>query len=230
MWVKICGITSVEDARIAAEAGADAIGLVFAESPRRVALEEAYKIVQQAPKAVEKIGVFVDAGFEEILSAVKYARLTGVQLHGDESGELAQRICERAALVGLQLRVVRVIRCGTNAVRLGFDLRLPETGGQQTFLVDSRVEGKHGGTGVAFDWRAAREMFQGANANCRLVVAGGLTPQNVGKAIAILRPWGVDVSSGVESAPGRKDSQRVIEFVRAARAVSAQMPSGTVGS
>lgn len=220
MWIKICGITSLEDAEAAIAAGADALGFVFAESSRRIALENAYTIVRHAPRTIEKIGVFVDAEFEQVLSAVQAVRLTGIQLHGDKSGELARQIRKRAALVGLSLHLLRVLHFD-DAAEFNSTLATERASGRQdTLLVDTRIVGKQGGTGVPFDWPAAGEAFRDHESNFRLVAAGGLDPENVGEAIRTLRPWGVDVSSGVESAPGKKDRQRVVEFVSVARAAA----------
>ncbi|MGA3371998.1 MAG: phosphoribosylanthranilate isomerase [Terracidiphilus sp.] len=219
LWIKICGNTSLGDALLAVEAGADAIGFVFAPSPRQVTADHAAAIVPQLPANVEKIGIFVDAALEEIVSAVEACGLTGVQLHFNAQPELPARLHER---LGLELRIVRVMHFGA------------ETGGEITaqatrqalephedaVLVDSRTAAAVGGTGVTFDWVAARKtLFQNAGAR-KYIVAGGLNPANVAAAIAALRPWGVDVASGVEAAPGRKDPGKVREFVARARAGS----------
>lgn len=223
MWIKICGITSLEDAEAAIAAGADALGFVFAESLRRIAFDDAYKIVRQTPKTVEKIGVFVDAEFEQVLSVIQSARLTGVQLHGDNSAETARRIRERATLVGLPLHLLRVVHFD-QAEEFDSKLTGERVNGQQdTLLVDTKVPGRQGGTGIPFDWRVAGEAFRAHESHLRLVAAGGLKRENVGDAIRALRPWGVDVSSGVESAPGKKDRQRMIEFVSTARAATLEL-------
>lgn len=221
MWIKICGITSLEDGKMAVAAGANAVGFVFAESPRRMAPDAAYNIVVKLPKSVEKIGVFVDSDFERVLSAIQVARLTGVQLHGENSSELAQKIRERADKVALKLHVVRVLHYGHNAQDLESTLRASRGNGtSDSLLVDTAVEGRHGGTGIPFDWRAASHIFREHSSHLRIIVAGGLNPDNVGNAVRTLRPWGVDVSSGVEASPGRKDLARVAQFIRKARAAA----------
>ena len=223
MWIKICGITSLEDAKFAVDAGADAVGFVFAASPRRVTPQIVREITRALPANVEKIGVFVDASADEIVATVEAAGLTGVQLHGESSADQAANL--RVQLKETCLRVVEVVHyAGDSTV---FALRLRALSSQpaadpdrSAVLVDAQMAGKLGGTGVPFDWRAAQDSFLQHSAPLRLIVAGGLHPKNVRHAIQMLRPWGVDVSSGVEAAPGRKDHARVTEFIRAARAAA----------
>jgi phosphoribosylanthranilate isomerase len=210
MWVKICGNTSLEDALVAAEAGADAVGFVFAPSPRRVSGSQVAAIAPGLPDAIEKIGVFVDAGLDEIGVAVRACGLTGVQLHSDAAADVPARL---RAEFGAALRILRVVHFGVDAARLvagyGADANV------DAVLVDSRTAKAVGGTGVTFDWKEARRTVFREDA--RLVAAGGLTPENVAEAIRTLQPWGVDVVSGVEAAPGRKDAEKVRAFVRNAR-------------
>jgi phosphoribosylanthranilate isomerase len=215
VWIKICGNTSLEDALLAAEAGADAVGFVFAPSPRRVTPAEAAAITPHLPAAIEKIGVFVDAALEEIVSTVQLCGLTGVQLHFDAEHELPARLHEQ---LGPEVRILRVIHfsaetAGQHAAQIAAYDQNPHV---DAVLVDSRTVTAIGGTGVAFAWEAAREtLFQVAKG--KRIAAGGLTPANVAEAIATLRPWGVDAVSGVEAAPGRKDPAKVREFIRRAR-------------
>ena len=218
IWIKICANTSLEDARMAAEAGADALGFVFAPSPRRVTAAQVAAIVPHLPEAVEKIGVFVDAGFNEIASIVETCGLTGAQLHFDAAGELTAQLRER---FGEKLRIVRVAHFHAEAATQGaaaFVQRIRDPNADAV-LVDSRTATAVGGTGVAFDWLAAgKTLFRNPKAHeRRLIAAGGLTPQNVAEAIAALRPWGVDVVSGVEDAPGKKNVAKVREFIARAR-------------
>jgi phosphoribosylanthranilate isomerase len=213
LWVKICGNTSLEDARLAVDAGADALGFIFAPSPRRVTPEQAADITRRLPKSVEKIGVFVDAGLEEIVSTVRACGLTGVQLHSASGAELPRLL--RTEL-GEGVRILRVVHFG------------PEAGQQakayaadpnvDAVLVDSRTATAVGGTGIAYDWNEAGRTVFGGSAGALLVAAGGLNPGNVAEAIRVLRPWGVDAVSGVEASPGRKDPERVRAFVAHARA------------
>lgn len=214
LWVKICGNTSLEDARLAADAGADALGFIFAPSPRRVTAEQVAGIVAHLPDSIEKIGVFVDAGLEEIVSTVRTCGLTGVQLHSGSGVELPAKL--RAEL-GAGARILRVVHFGPEAAELARGYATDPN--VDAVLVDSRTATAAGGTGIAFDWaEASRTVFRGT---ARLVAAGGLNPENVGEAIAMLRPWGVDVVSGVEASPGRKDAEKVRAFVERARAASA---------
>jgi len=202
--VKICGITSVEDARTAVAAGADAIGFVFwPKSPRAVDVPTARAIASTLPPFVLRVGVFVDATPEEMRRIADEVGLDVVQLHGDESPEVVARAPRRAV----------------KAVRVGPGFRpqdaLRYDGAAAGLLLDTRVdEGAPGGTGRTFDWSAVRPVREGTSF---LFLAGGLTPDNVREAIAAVRPDGVDVSSGVESAPGRKDPAKVRAFMDAVR-------------
>jgi phosphoribosylanthranilate isomerase len=218
LWIKICGNTSLEDAMLAAEAGADAIGFVFAPGPRHVAREQVANIVPGLPAELEKIGVFVDATFEGIEAIVAAAGLTGVQLQFAASPDIRFQLRDR---FGSSLRILQTLHfspaIAAQAASLASDVNI------DALLVDSRTPTAPGGTGIAFDWRAAAQtLFGNSDAIHRLVAAGGLTPENVSEAITILRPWGVDVVSGVESAPGRKDPGKVRAFIAQARAASAK--------
>jgi len=215
LWVKICANTSLEDALLAAEAGADAVGFVFAASPRRVTPEQVAAIVPHLPSAIEKIGVFVDASLDEIEATVRSCGLTGVQLHFDAPPEFAAAL---RTLFGPTVRILRVVHFAPSAAEqlASYDL----DANFDAVLVDSRNSFAAGGTGVAFDWTAARKsIFQDAKA-CKRIAAGGLNPENVAEAIATLRPWGVDVASGVEASPGKKDPAKVREFVARARSAN----------
>jgi phosphoribosylanthranilate isomerase len=218
LWIKICANTSLEDARLAVEAGAEAVGFVFAPSPRRVTAAQVAEIAPHLPTTVEKIGVFVEADLEEIVATVQECKLTGVQLHSAAGPELTARLRER---LGARFRILRVVHFGPQAEEQA--AALAQNGNVDAVLVDSRTAQAVGGTGIAFDWALARKtLFQdGSGRKC--IAAGGLNPANVAEAIAILRPWGVDVASGVESAPGRKDPERVREFVARARAAWSEL-------
>jgi phosphoribosylanthranilate isomerase len=216
LWVKICGNTSADDAQIAVNAGADAVGFVFAPSPRRVTSEQVAAITPHLRASIEKIGVFVGADFATIAAVVERCGLTGVQLHSEGGAELSAQLRER---FGAGLRILRVIHYGDDA---GLQLRAAGADlGIDAVLVDSRTATAVGGTGVTFDWEAARGAIFTGQSQLKLIAAGGLTPDNVAQAIAMLGPWGVDVVSGVESSPGRKDSAKVHAFVANARAAFA---------
>jgi phosphoribosylanthranilate isomerase len=210
LWVKVCANTSLADAMLAAEAGADAVGFVFAASPRRVTVDQVKTITPGLPASIEKIGVFVDSSFEEIEDAVRACGLTGVQLHSQGGEELAGRLRER---FGAGLRILHVLHDGP-----GLAEKAGALAGNRCvdgILIDSRTATAVGGTGIRFDWDAAESLF--LTGGIRLVAAGGLTPENVEQAIGKLRPWGVDVASGVEASPGRKDAAKVRAFVANAR-------------
>ena len=216
IWIKICGNTTLKDALLAVEAGADAVGFVFARSPRQVTAAQVAAIVPHLPASVEKIGVFVDATLEEIVSTVQACGLTGVQLHFDAEPELPARLHER---LGPKLRILRVMHFGAetaedHAAQLAEHVRNPHV---DAVLVDSRTATAVGGTGVTFEWAEARKTIFFDAGELKRIAAGGLNPGNVAEAIAALRPWGVDVASGVEAAPGRKDPAKVREFVIRAR-------------
>ncbi len=212
-WTKICGITNLEDALTAVDAGADALGFVFYESsPRRIDPEAARKIVKELPEMIEKVGVFVNQTEESICVLADAAGLTAVQLHGDnEDPHVADLIAERRP----HLKVV-----------VGISMHHPKPEGWammwhpdvvHAFLVDSGNSSNYGGTGKIFDWQASQRSIEEIARLGRVVVAGGLTPGNVTAAIRMLRPWGVDVASGVETRPGKKDREKVRAFVAAVR-------------
>ena len=211
MWIKVCGNTNLEDAHFAAESGADALGFIFAPSPRQVQPEQVRKIVDQLPRRVEKYGVFVDAGFDEIVATVETAGLTGVQLHRSADASLPHRL--RQHFSG-HLNILRVVHYQAQ----DFEQQLASFSSGEGVLVDSSSRHAAGGTGTSFDWAGAREGFARAGSHLRLIAAGGLTPDNVKQAIDILRPWGVDAVSGLERAPGKKDPARVLAFIQAAQA------------
>jgi phosphoribosylanthranilate isomerase len=214
LWIKICANTSLADAIVASEAGADAVGFVFAPSPRRVTVEHAAAIVAGLPAEIEKIGVFVDAAFEEIAATVEAAGLTGVQLHANGS---AAETAKLRARFGPSLKILRVVHFEVGAAERA--AAAAQDANVDAILVDSRTATAVGGTGQAYDWTlAGTALFRNSRVRKHLVAAGGLSPENVAEAIATLHPWGVDVVSGVEAAPGRKDAAKVRAFIANARA------------
>lgn len=199
---KICGITRVEDALAAAAAGADAIGLVFyAKSPRAVSVAQARQIIAALPPFVTTVGLFVDAGRDELRQILAQVPLDLLQFHGDERAEQ----CE-----GHGRPYIKALR-----VKAGDDVaaQVARYPGAAGVLLDTFVEGVPGGTGLAFDWSLVP-----ADLSKPVILAGGLTPENVAAAIARVRPYAVDVSGGVESAKGIKDADKVRAFIRAAQA------------
>jgi phosphoribosylanthranilate isomerase len=221
MWIKICGNTTREDAMLAAACGADAVGFVFAPSPRRVTAETVSRITPYLPDNVDKFGVFVDASFEEIVSKVEECGLTGVQLHSDI--DVAVRLRERfdREADGARLQILRVLHYSD---RLEDQLEaMRQDRGIDAVLVDSKTAKAVGGTGVQYDWPRAGTSFIAVAPHLRLIAAGGLKPENVAEAIYTMQPWGVDVASGVEREPGRKDPERVKNFILQARLAAAEL-------
>lgn len=222
MWVKICGNTNLEDAALAAELGADAVGFVFAASKRQVTAAQVAAITRELRGPVERVGVFHSRDAEEIARASDEAGLTAVQLHGGLDEGLVERLAERfAGQVGMIQVLHWAVGDESAAAELAEQMKRVAAQGTVTrVLIDSKVGAAAGGTGVAFEWAKAREVFASAPESLRLILAGGLRPENVGQAIGELGPWGVDVSSGVEATPGRKDSVRLAQFVQNARAAA----------
>jgi phosphoribosylanthranilate isomerase len=214
-WVKICGMTNLEDALVAVEAGADAVGFVFYEkSPRCVSVETAGEIVAKLPSKVEKVGVFVNEPPERVSAMADDAGLTAVQFHGDE-----YRSPERYSVGGkifFSLPVVEILRDMRGQSGIFCLPRLPKIAG---ILLDSGTQELRGGTGKTFAWGEAYPFVSVLKRLHPVVIAGGLTPSNVGWAAGFLKPWGVDVASGVEARPGKKDPEKVRAFVKAVREI-----------
>ncbi|MBF0612878.1 MAG: phosphoribosylanthranilate isomerase [Magnetococcales bacterium] len=198
--VKVCGITSIDDGLAAVEAGADAIGLVFyPPSPRHVSPQEAAEIVAAMPPFVTVVGLFVNMPALEIGQIVRHCRLEHIQLHGDESPEECRN---------LPVRVIKAVRVASPEDLLGLD-RYPV----EALLLDAKVKGLYGGSGQRFDWH----MIESTKLPKPVILAGGLEPDNVAQAVSLVRPYAVDVSSGVERAPGIKDFHKMVAFIQAAR-------------
>jgi phosphoribosylanthranilate isomerase len=200
--VKICGVMTSEIAAVAAAAGADAIGLVFAPSRRRVTIEQASAIVAELPPFVAAVGVFVDMPADEVETTARGLPLDAVQLHGDEPPEMCSLLRRQG------IRVIKALRVGD---RVDEDL-LGRYRQASAVMLDTKVDGPAGGSGRAFDWEAAR----GLSDRFPLILSGGLTPDNVGRALDIVRPYGVDVSSGVET-DGRKSPEKIRQFIERVR-------------
>ncbi len=228
MWVKICGTTTAEDARGAVAAGADGVGFVFAAESRRRVTAAAVRAMGLEGLGVETVGVFTTGDEGEIAGVVAEAGLRAVQLHGAVVDEaLVGRV---RAKVGDGVGVVPVVHWeigdGAAGARVAEGLRRLRGAGVARVLLDTRMGDRLGGTGVSFDWARAAEALAQAREGMELVLAGGLRPETVGEAVRVLRPWGVDVVSGVEREVGRKDGERVRAFVRAARGVGDEPPQG----
>jgi phosphoribosylanthranilate isomerase len=207
--VKICGITSLEDARMAVAAGADALGFMFhPASPRYVSPEAAGAIARALPPFVARVGVFVNTPADVIQATLETAGLDTLQLHGDESPAFCAAFS--------RVRVIKAFRVDGPAV-----LDRMQAYTAWAWLLDSHVSGTWGGTGKTFNWDLAREaILRGGT----VLLAGGLHPDNVRSAVRSVGPYGVDVSSGVESCPGRKDPERVRAFVSAAKGCGEPVP------
>lgn len=199
--VKICGITNIEDAQAAIRAGADALGFVFAPSPRQVHPARVSEITGLLPPFISKVGVFVDADFEQIIRTMIECHLDLAQLHGAESPDLCDKLFPRN-IKSFRVRDREVLD------------HLPRYRAC-AYLLDSYNPAILGGTGTSFDWDIAREAVSCGN----IILSGGLTPQNVQQAITKVRPFAVDVSSGVEDSPGKKNHSLLRAFIRAAKQI-----------
>ena len=203
--VKICGITNLEDAEAAAEAGADALGFVFAESPRKVSTETAASIITRLPPFIETVAVFAKQDTDEILRIIKTTGASLAQVHGEipDVSVLLSELGGRRIIRALRIRSVDDIEAAIDDC--------PECA---AFLLDAHVEGMMGGTGQTFDWSlAVRASVLGRP----IILAGGLTCENVEEAVHTARPYAVDVSSGVEKSPGKKDRNKTREFIKNAK-------------
>jgi len=208
--VKICGITKWEDAKLAADLGAHAIGLNFYEqSPRCITPFGATEILRRLPPFVTSVGVFVNWEETAITALAKALKLALAQLHGDEPPRVLARVAEH-------IPVIKALRLGQGADAPDF----AKYKGAAAFLLDAAISGQYGGTGTTGNWHAARNAAQ----SHRILLAGGLTPENIGEAIRIVRPYAVDVASGVEARPGKKDPAKMRAFFeeagRASREIS----------
>jgi phosphoribosylanthranilate isomerase len=197
MFVKICGITNEQDALLAVALGADALGFVFAPSQRQISPALAREIVKRLPPETVTVGVFRNETPSRIIEIVNEARLQGAQLHGHETPAMTAEVATDVRFV------IKAVVAGSQ-----------DAAHASTFASDAiLVDGLHPGSGTAYDW----ELLQNIPTDIRLMLSGGLTPENVAAGIAQVRPWGVDVSSGVEKAPGRKDAVKMRHFITNAR-------------
>ena len=199
--IKICGITNAEDAIAAANLGADAIGFVFAPSPRQISPDKAREIIMTLPPPVQTVGVFVDEDPEKVASIARLCHLDLLQFHGKESASYCR---------GFRQGVIKAIRVESPD---GLEGCSEYSGVVDAFLLDTYVPGKKGGTGLTFDWNLALE----AKRFGRIILAGGLNPDNVAAAITAVKPYAVDASSGLELKPGVKDHEKMARFIQRVR-------------
>lgn len=202
LFVKICGITSLKDAEHAVHCGADAIGMIFYEnSDRYVTRVRASEIVKRLPEHVSKIGVFVNADRKYVHEIVSSVHLSAVQLYGNDGPD---------DLINYETSVIKVFRVNDD-----FDVEVMKNYVVDAFLLDTYRKDRMGGTGKTFDWNIALK----AKEYGKIILSGGLTPENVTEAVRFVQPYGVDVSSGVEISPGKKDPGKVKEFIVRAKSV-----------
>jgi phosphoribosylanthranilate isomerase len=207
--VKICGITNVADAIAAVEAGADALGFMFFEqSKRNISFAAAAEIIREIPPFVSKVGVFVNASRETVLNAINETGIDTLQFHGEESPEFCASFAP--------LKIIKAFRVRNSDILKDCE-RYPE----HAWLLDSYVDGAVGGTGVTFDWNVAEEAVK---LNRNVILAGGLKVDTVVDALWKVKPFAVDVSSGVESAPGKKDHALMNKFITSVHRFTGDVP------
>jgi phosphoribosylanthranilate isomerase len=206
--IKICGLTREQDVNSAVAAGADAVGFVFTDSPRQISIETARQLISHVPVGVLRVGLFLDQDRSEIRKVLDAVPLDVLQFHGRET----EAECSGSGLPWLKAVAMESRNSVMQAER--------DYPGAMGLLLDSHVPGKRGGSGQVFDWSLSRPMEK------PIWLAGGLNAENVGQAIRIVRPYAVDVSSGVESAPGIKDATRILAFIKAVNNVTNEVSKG----
>ena len=202
--IKICGMTNLEDAQAAIELGADVLGFIFSKSLRRIDAEIATEIIKELPPFLTTVGVFVNESADVVKHIASVCRLNVLQFHGDELPEYCGQFGRKV------IKAFRVKNPDDLSMLPGYK------GIVSAYLLDSRVKGKRGGTGETFDWELAKIAIPYG----RVILAGGLTPENVVEAINAVHPYAVDVGSGVEASPGKKDHEKMKRFVEAVRKFS----------
>jgi phosphoribosylanthranilate isomerase len=217
-WVKVCATTNLHDAQVSLDAGADALGFIFAPSTRRIEIEPAAKIIAALPVEVDKIGVFVNETPPRSAAIVEEVGLTGIQLHGDEPADQMEQYRQAVG----QCKIIKTLQARellNSPNTLNGYLQARQI--IDAILLDAGFPGQRGGTGQPFDWTAAAPIVARVHAQMPVIIAGGLNPENVAEAIRLFAPWGVDVVSGVERETGKKDEARLRSFVGAVRQMQA---------
>lgn len=212
--VKICGITNIEDALLAAELGADALGFVFAESPRKVTPEQAERIISELPPLVTTVGVFVNHPANDVKAVADYCGLDVLQLHGEESLSYCKQFHRRVIKAFRMRNYTEIEEWLFHENEHEATTPIDPRSNIVAYLVDAFARGQYGGTGIHLNW----ELIRNLESRKPLILAGGLNPKNVALAIKVVKPYAVDVSSGVELKPGKKDKYKLREFMKVVRA------------
>jgi phosphoribosylanthranilate isomerase len=212
-FIKICGNTNLEDAKLAAELGANAVGFIFAPSPRRISPIDASKIIAQLDPRIETVGVFVNQPASVILKAVQKAGLSAVQLHGEESPADVRNLLALVFREKIQLKIYKAVRMSTIDNSFAWDVESSKM--LAGMVLDSGTPIQRGGTGRRFDWDEAAPLVRVLSRRAKVIIAGGLNSQNAAKALALFNPFGLDVVTGVEREPGKKDPEKLRAFFEA---------------
>ena len=202
--VKICGITNINDATNAVHFGADAIGFVFAKSPRKISKEEASFIIKKLPPFVTSVALFVNEGVNKVKEICQFCNIHTIQFHGNETQDYLDQFTN--------FKIIKAIR-----IRDKTDILQLDSLQADAYLLDSYSKDKMGGTGKSFDWNFIKNSDKLSEKLDRVIIAGGLNPENVWEAIRLTKPFGVDTSSGVEASPGIKDKTLIQQFINAAK-------------
>ena len=200
--IKICGITNLEDAQLAVESGADSIGFVFTKSPRRISPLDAGLIIKEIPASVDTVGVFVDETLQKLDEIIRISHINTIQLHGWESPEYCSNFKSK-------VKVIKTFRIKDNEF-----LQKMSAYKTDNFLLDTYISGQPGGTGKVFDWNLA---VTAVRKYPNIILAGGLNPDNICEVLNLVKPFGVDISTGIESRPGKKDPVLLKEFIARVR-------------
>ena len=218
LWIKICGNTNLDDANLAVELGASALGFIFAPSPRRITPIEASRIIQHIDPSIETIGVFVNQPASVILDSARRAGLSGVQLHGDEDPTSVGTLQMLARREKTELKIYKAVRMSTIDNSFAWDAEAAKL--LAAMLLDSGTPIQRGGSGRQFDWDEAAPLVRILSRRAKIIIAGGLNAQNAARALSLFQPYGLDVVSGVESKPGKKDPAKLRAFFDAIHRVA----------